>query len=139
MDKVIELFKNPIVAAVLVTASTYCYMYYENQQKYKKNPNAIKKGVNIAIPAVVGGIVWILVSGISQDPILDNDSLAPIEIDLSVSEGGANMSIRSIAGTPKNFNVLDLQNVSDPVSSIVNSTPEQLPPNDVFIDVANFI
>lgn len=55
----LSIFKNPYILAILAGAFTYMYIYYENEQKYKKNPKT-KKPVSWVTPIVVTVITWVL-------------------------------------------------------------------------------
>jgi heme/copper-type cytochrome/quinol oxidase subunit 2 len=58
----LELFKNPVIIGLVAGALTYAYMYWENEQKYKKKPASRKKPVSFIPPAVVAVIVWFIAS-----------------------------------------------------------------------------
>ena len=58
----LDLLKNPIVIGAVAGAITYAYMYWENEQKYKKKPSVKKKSVSLIAPAVVAVIVWFIAS-----------------------------------------------------------------------------
>ncbi|MBA42449.1 MAG: hypothetical protein CMF62_00380 [Magnetococcales bacterium] len=57
-----DILKNPIVIGILALVITYAYLWWENEQKYKKNPEIKKKSVNLMIPGVVGAVSWFIAS-----------------------------------------------------------------------------
>ena len=58
----IDIFMNPIVIALLTGTLTYLYVWWSNEDKYRKDPEA-KKTSGIIIPLVVTVITWILAYG----------------------------------------------------------------------------
>ena len=39
----LDLLKNPIVLGILAAVTAYLFMYWQEEQKHKQNPKAIKK------------------------------------------------------------------------------------------------
>lgn len=58
----IDIFKNPIIIGLLAGTLTYLYMWWSNEDKYKKNPE-MKRTTGIITPLVVTVISWILAYG----------------------------------------------------------------------------
>lgn len=59
---ILKPFKSPIVLGLLTCVSTYIYLKWKNDEKYKKNPK-LKKPVDLLVPSVIGFGVFLLVSG----------------------------------------------------------------------------
>jgi hypothetical protein len=62
---ILKPFKNPIILGLLSCVSTYIYLKWKNDEKYKKEPQ-LKKPVDLLIPSVIGFGVFLLISGYEQ-------------------------------------------------------------------------
>jgi hypothetical protein len=73
-----EIISNPMFIAIFVGTITYAYMWWANEQRYRRN-KLKKKPVNIIIPAIVTIVVWGVVYGYNMS-INKNASSLP-ELD----------------------------------------------------------
>ncbi len=71
--------KNPIVLGILTAVLVYLYLYWEEEQKHKKNPKIEKKSVSFITPAVIGVIVWFISSSYFEK--YDNGDQEKIETE----------------------------------------------------------
>lgn len=62
---VMKIIKNPIVLGLLASVSTYIYLKWQNDIKYKDDPK-LKKPIDLLIPSVIGFCVFLLVAGYNQ-------------------------------------------------------------------------
>lgn len=127
MDKLLEIVKNPITLGVVAVIITYAYLYYENTKKSDDK----KKPVSVAIPGIVGSLVWFL-TGVYFD------SLSPTSIITVKNGGGREISNSSF-----------LNKVLAQAPAISHTAPGNLgyvkvdneiplPNMDVFMDIPNF-
>lgn len=126
----LDLLKNPIVLGVLASIITYLYMYWQENQRHKKNPKSVKKSINIMTPGVVGALVW-FASGSYFDKTLSNIPLKPtnqmIPNNTIIERLDDNVPIGSDSpsGDSKSYR-------------LVGKGKIQLPQQDVFLDLANW-
>ena len=113
-----DIIKNPIVIAVLLGTLTYGYMYWEEQQRKKKNPKISDKAINLITPIVVAVISWFLAANFFEggDACSSSQMLEQIEYKL-VSEHAPQMK--------DDF-------------EFINPDEIKLPPSEVFVDLARF-
>lgn len=57
-----DIISNPMFIAIMMGTLTYAYMWWTNENRYRKKP-ALKKPVNIYIPAIVTFVTWAIVYG----------------------------------------------------------------------------
>jgi hypothetical protein len=62
---IIDICKNPIVIALLTGTLTWLYIWWSNEQKYKKDPEA-KKSSGVLMPLIVTAITFILAYGYNE-------------------------------------------------------------------------
>jgi len=109
-----NLLKNPIIIGIFAAVLTYGYLYWDSEQKYKKNPKIDKKKINIFTPGIVGIIVWFIMSSYTDNKLNNSQS----------------------AG---NKNILnEVTNISSNSYKYIGRNKIRLPPTDVFLDIARF-
>jgi archaellum component FlaF (FlaF/FlaG flagellin family) len=130
----LSFLKNPIILAVIATIITYLYIYWQNDNKYKKNPDAKKKDIDFMTPSIVGVLTWFIASS-----YFDNCNL---EITpLAIKQNGGNMNMPTNANVNLNGNVLTDKSFGlDDNNSfhLITKNNIKLPQTDVFIDIAKF-
>lgn len=57
-----EYLKNPILIAIVASALTFAYMWYDNKKKKEQNPKMKDESINLLPVGVVGVIVWFISS-----------------------------------------------------------------------------
>lgn len=114
--------KNPILIGTFAGVLTYLYMYWESENKYKKNPKSKRRPVNLITPVVVGLIVWFIASNYFE---MENNtqSITFNSIPSKPNYKLASESIDSIGS--KSYHLIGKNNV-------------RLPPTDVFIDLVKY-
>ena len=70
----LEFIKNPILLGIITSVLVYLYMYWNEEQKRKKNPQLPHKSVNIMIPGIIGAMVWFMSSSYFDGKIINNDN-----------------------------------------------------------------
>lgn len=58
----IDIFRNPVIIALLMGTLTYMYLWWCNEEKYKKDPKNNRK-TSVWIPVAVTISTWILAYG----------------------------------------------------------------------------
>lgn len=87
-----NILVNPIVFGIFAAVIAYLYLYWDSEQKYKKNPNRPRQSVNLMIPFVIGIVVWFLAYGYFESNMtsyVDNTQQLPIIEDNLSSPIGA--------------------------------------------------
>ena len=116
----IDLLRNPIIIGLIAGVITYLYMYWDIEQKHKKNVKAKKPKVNVLLPSVVAIIVWFIAAS-----YLDNST--PKDLPGPV--------------TQPHYKLVDSDGVATDGSRsyhLVRKNDIRLPPANVFIDLAKF-
>jgi hypothetical protein len=127
----INIFKNPIILALLAAAITYLYMWWENENKYKKNPKSSKESISLITPLIVGLIVLFITYnyfGLSNKEIIsDKNQIAGVQIiDANPIKNKMNMSDRFT------------DTFDSKTYRLIGKNTIKLPQTDVFIDIAKF-
>ena len=124
-----ELLKNPLVLAVIASAGTYGYLYWDNMQMKEKHPKREVEPVNLLIPLIVGLLVFVIAYNFFGN--VQNNGL---------SADAASMYDMSARGQCNKFINKPTVLLSDGAESfhLVGKNAIRLPTADVFIDLAKF-
>lgn len=112
-----DLIKNPIILAILAAILTYAYMYWDADNKHKKNPKAHKRSLSLITPCVVGVVVWFLASNFFDQ--------------------NASTTVFPCPTAPSKLRHSELS-VDSQSYHLIGKNNVKLPPTDVFIDLAHF-
>lgn len=137
----IDILKNPVMIGAVIAALTYCYLYWKEQQKRKKNPKVSNRSVNVITPAVVGVIAWFIASSCFDDSSSNSNTITPNTaptplptIGSTATGGNISQVFPAFPSQVANGN----QNVSGESFHVIKKNSIRLPPTDVFIDLADF-
>jgi hypothetical protein len=120
-----DMLKNPILIGLLAAIATYSYIYWQEDQRYKKNPKTKKKRVNIITPGVVGALVWFIIGSyfdeVNMGPMIQKNTV------IEKLSGGVELDTN---GSQDSFGSKSYR--------LVGKGRVQLPQQDVFLDLANW-
>lgn len=125
----LNILKNPIILAISATALTYLYLYWENEKKYKDDPEQ-KEKINYVIPIAIGIIVWFIANS-----IFSNNSPGQLPQPTQTNIGGTQPTyIPKIQNSVNNSSEMFKSNTY----RLIGKNSIKLPQTDVFIDFARF-
>jgi len=150
----LDIFKNPIVLGIIGAILVYVYLNnYEGEDKKKKSKN---KEANILTPGVVGIIIWFIATCYTHKsptttttPTTSSSSSFGTPIITGGATLGASLGVNNNnnIGTTRVGDTLGTTRVGDTFGTRVETnlkplrhptTDINLPPVDVFIDLAKF-
>ena len=152
----IDYLKNPLIIGAAAAALTYCYLYWKESKKRKKNPKVKPRSVNVITPAFVGVIAWFIAGSCFDEATPSNTTEVSGNIQGSTTgmSGGTTgvtqfkpTNIGSIADVLNKATVSQVnpQATTVPVNAtngesfhVIKKNSIRLPPTDVFIDLADF-
>lgn len=141
---VLNYLKNPIVLGILASVLTYLYLYWEAEQKHKKNPKIEKKTINFITPAVIGVIIWFISSSFIDRSSKDEMTIAQKGGDHGIYKNKITNLVDSNVNTQVSKNSFGIHtkssdNLLDSQSFyLIGKNKIDLPNTDVFIDIAKF-
>ena len=121
-----DIVRNPIVLGILSGTIVYLYMYWQEEQKEKKNEN--RKPVSILIPGVVASFVWFItgcMNGSEENNNYVRESLPEKSIIYRLDDNVKLPNDNNSSFGSKSFRLVGRGNI-------------QLPDQDVFLDLADF-
>jgi hypothetical protein len=147
-ENITDYLRNPIVLGLLASVSTYLYLYWEAEQKYKKNKKIEKKSISIITPGIIGVIVWFIASSYfensgsnsSHDKSAKTNRSSRNSTNHELFRGGAtgsnkNYLINRTSTSNSNSNAQSSDSVVDSKSFyLIGKSKLKLPNTDVFID-----
>ena len=115
-----DILKSPIVLGLLAAATTYAYMYWEQENKYKKDPSLPKKPISIWTPGIIGIVVWFCATSFMGESV-------PVMEEIPVYQGKKALrgTLSKEGGNSLSYHLMKDKNI-------------KLPNMDVFIDLAQF-
>jgi hypothetical protein len=134
---IMKIIKNPIILGIIAAILVYLYLSYEEENKVEnkvKNKLKKRKPISILTPGVIGIIVWFIGSSCGPGEIkVENKIEKSIDLPVNLQNslvGGDKSSVMIKENIMKdNLNLKQMR----PLTSELN-----LPPVDVFIDLARF-
>ena len=129
-----SFLKNPIVLAIIATALTYAYMYWDNKKKQEENPKANIEEVTYTTPIIVG----LLTLFITQSYFTINTNNTTDAVGKVIEETAK----PQLTGGSINLLNQNVPKMTDTFNSetyhLVGKNTIRLPQTDVFIDLAKF-
>jgi hypothetical protein len=117
-----EYIKNPVVIGLFIGISTYFYMHWENDNKFRKiqekDPDAVKPQINLLMPFVIGAIGFLFMF-----IYLQNKSSSVIQ-QANQTAGSQTINLPKIIGSHG--------------VHILHKNSIRMPDTDVFIDIVKF-
>jgi len=126
----LDFLKNPIVLGILAAVVTYLVMWYQEEQRVKKNEGATKKSVNIMTPGVVGALVWFIAGSYFDKSVLQDGGAKTQMIPNNALIQRLNESVPLDAVSDGSYDSRSYR--------LVGKGKIQLPQQDVFLDLANW-
>jgi len=147
----LSIFKNPIFLAIIVTALTYMYLYWENKKKQDENPKANIEPISITTPIIVGLLTLFIAYnyfGMPQ-PNIDNSSIeelyknkTPELVQNAGNIAGKALNEINLLGKTSINKMRLSDRMTDSFGSntfhLIDKNVIRLPQTDVFIDIAKF-
>ena len=141
----VSFLKNPIVIAIIVSTLVYLYMYWDNENRYKKNPKATRESVSLMTPAIVGLISWFVASNYfgSDVPQIvgENTNMLPQNVPINLPIDQSVNKFKLVNNANNNNAIVGGFTAGSSESRsyhLIGKNNIRLPQTDVFIDVARF-
>ena len=131
----INNFKHPVLLSIFAGVVVYSYLYWQQQQKIKKNSKYKKVPVSILTPGVVAIIVWFIATSYKPDT---NNSNSPDIQKITENQIKTNLNIDNMLNNPAGISQPQILQLQQPQLTTLTTNHIKLPPPDVFIDLAKF-
>lgn len=126
---------NAIIVGIVIGAIVYLYLWWKNEEEYKKDESKPKKSINYIIPCVFAVFGW-FISSFYFDSVQTSQTLTDTHVEtVKTTENALPIPVEPTTNLNLKDNTMSAGSES---YKLIGKKQVTLPNQDVFIDLAKF-